>query len=217
MAMEPSEVLDLFKRCCLPTAVISKTDRIKAQTLCEVTKAFLWARAHGLVEQAHGRPILYTYASDGTPALLTGRVVGGVALRRRFVRKHKSGIELLVERAMLKTTNSSGQPIMACLMSDPTPMGNGKTAWHHVDACIKYFPLLRQCGHTGICVQHYSWDRAVFGPAARSVEGYHALQYEAMRADEPEGTADLLEQMDWYVSTGCASHDCQKCIGMGHG
>ena len=94
-------------------------------------------------------------------------------------------------------------------------MGNGKTAWHHVDACIKYFPLLRQCGHTGICVQHYSWDRAVFGPAARLVEGYHALQYEAMRADEPEGTADLLEQMDWYVSTGCASHDCQHALEWG--
>ena len=55
----------------------------------------------------------------------------------------------------------------------------------------------------------------MFGPAARLVEGYHALQYEAMRADEPEGTADLLEQMDWYVSIGCASHDCQHALEWG--
>eukprot|EP00974_Lingulodinium_polyedra_P032435 3123723-Lingulodinium_polyedra.AAC.1 len=64
-------------------------------------EAYLWAKAKALVEASHGKPVLYTYGSDGTP-ILTQETVSLVPTVDQVLyrRGHEAG-EYLVERGFL--------------------------------------------------------------------------------------------------------------------
>eukprot|EP00974_Lingulodinium_polyedra_P058338 5619914-Lingulodinium_polyedra.AAC.1 len=48
---------------------LARDEGREAGRLCELLKHFLWNKAKVLVQEAKGRPVLYSYGSDGTPLL----------------------------------------------------------------------------------------------------------------------------------------------------
>ena len=101
---------------------------------------------------------------------------------------------------------------MVALVEDPRPMDGGKSAWHHVQAGCKFFPLLRSKAGAGITISHYSFDRAVFSAAARHMHQRHAVWH--FHKQQHDTTGDALDKslLDWDVATGCANHDCQNSL-----
>eukprot|EP00972_Heterocapsa_arctica_P048171 7103313-Heterocapsa_arctica.AAC.1 len=87
-------------------AVLDKSAAEVAAKLCEVGKAFLLRKAKSLVQSAEGRAVLYTYGSDATSAKVVVTYTAQLARDKRVQRRGAQGVELLVERAFLKTSTA---------------------------------------------------------------------------------------------------------------
>ena len=136
------------------------------------------AQARHVVEQAEGRPVLYSYGSDRTPMLTTSTVSSPSPIAGKIVRKAGRGLEYLLETAFVVTTNGNGELLKAALFKPPTPLDKGKGAWQCFSASCDFFPMLRRLGHRGIAISHYVFDRALFGSLQTKQKQRHALYYE---------------------------------------
>ena len=184
--------------------------------LGEVMKAHMWRKAEAAIRRGGSRPMLFSFASDGTPCLameyLSHEVTGDSKQKARRVGGR--GSELLIERGYLKIQDEQGQWQQLALVRDPRPLENGKSAWHHVVACCQFFPLLRSKKSLtpGIVITHYSFDRAVFSAAARHLHERHAVWHWHHQRSGVDSEAKKKALCEWDVSTGCANHDCQNSL-----
>ena len=195
--------------------VLDREQAEECAKLCEIGKAYLLRKAKALVRNAEGRAVLFTYGSDATSAKCVVTYTAKVDAKR-VQRRGAHGVELLVERAFLKTTTPSGRKHVACLWNDPRPLLQGKTAWVHVSAACKFFPLLRALGHTGIAVSHYCFDRALQSSLAKKMQQRHSLYYETVGGPSPRAGNFALEGLqDWVVNTACAAHDVHNSLMWG--
>jgi len=167
---ETGQFVDRFVDFCHPHRVITRSESEELLQLCEVIKDHLWRKAKAMVKEAGDHAILYSYGSDGTPMLTRQTTTTRLASGRVVKRSAGSGTEFLVQMAFLKYYQDSGEARMACLVDDPTPMANGKSAWHHFAAASAFFPTIRSLGHSGVVVSHYVFDRAVFASTARKMQ-----------------------------------------------
>ena len=218
-AMDGSSLASLYREFSLARKVIDKDAAATSAKLCEVAKAYLVRKAKAAVAAAEARAILWTYGSDGTPMLCQTTITTQVQGQRTAVRKAGQAVEVLIERAFIKTTNAAGDLVMACLVSDPTPLTQGKPSWCHCTAAQRFFPMIRTLGHKGIVVSHYCFDRAIYSAASRKTQQRQCLYYEAVGGPSPrEGEVALQELQDWHVSTACAAHDAHSALKRGmHG
>ena len=60
----------------------SSTEERHAEKVCEIIKAALREKAIELVKNAGGRPILFSYGSDGTPLLTRATLTQSVGTQR---------------------------------------------------------------------------------------------------------------------------------------
>ena len=68
-----STASELFRLFCRPSVPASDSDISKLARLLEISKRQLDLDLQQLVKDAHGRPVLLSYASDGTPGQSTTR------------------------------------------------------------------------------------------------------------------------------------------------
>eukprot|EP00974_Lingulodinium_polyedra_P057606 5544797-Lingulodinium_polyedra.AAC.1 len=148
--MDPKGLEFLIRMHSSASRVLSRDDSREALRLVEVVKEFLWSKAKALVRECNGRPILYSYGSDGTP-LLTQESVGlHIAPKAILYRRAKESGEYLVERAFLLAHKPGGDGFYkACLLREPRHLAEGKTALHSFRAATDFFPMLRKLGHEG--------------------------------------------------------------------
>lgn len=66
---------------------------------------------------------------------------------------------------------------------------------------------LRQAGHKGEALEHYSWDRAKFNALSRLVKAWHLSETFEPTTDMP---GNLLSMTQFVVTTACACHDASK-------
>ena len=99
---------------------------------------------------------------------------------------------------------------MAVALRDPVPCTHGKTAWHLFSAAEAFAPLLQESGHDGICLTHYSFDRAYHSALVRKLGQRHELlrQRNMARNESVLGVPKPL--LDWAAETPCAMHDAQN-------
>ncbi len=190
---------------------LTNDERREVFKLAEVGKDFLLQKTKAFVAAAAGRPLLYSYSSDGTP-MLTKTTYAQKVTEARSVRRTGGYLhEFLVQRCALKYHSADGTDKVCCYTRDPVPLDKGKTAWFMYSAAVAFFPLCRELGHRGIVVSHYCFDRAYFTALERKMRQRHELHYRSGGAGEPMPPhSRLLQLCDWQVATGCACHDCQN-------
>lgn len=118
---------------------LSRDDGREAAKLCEMMKDLLWSKAKSLVAASAGRPVLYSYGSDGTPMLTRESMALKPADGQVLYRRMKEAGEYLVERGFILTPNAGGGYSKACLLRDPRHLGDGKTALHSFKAATEFF------------------------------------------------------------------------------
>lgn len=179
--------------------------------LAEALKEHLANQARALLSGCQGLPVLFAYSSDATSllcqAVVTHKEAEGVVLRRGKVL-----MELLMQRGYLKTVSAAGQENIALLITNPLPLTAGKKTSNLFTAAASFWPLLRRCGHQGLCIYHLEADRACLSSLDRLLRQRHSGYYTAGLGPELGNNAVLLELTDWFVSTGCAAHDCHNSI-----
>ena len=204
------EMVKLFRRLSDVSQILSTNEQRVAAELCEVSKVFLRQKAVTMVSEAGVCPVLYTYQSDSTPSQPRHRVdssVGG----HRLQRSGRAGIDFFVQKAYLLTSSALGQPRVAVLLRDALPLTAGKSTWCMYTAATEFFPLLRECGHKGVAVSHYAFDRAVYSGLARKLFQRHQKYHNELRRTQPE-EAEVLGLLDWWVATPCCNHDVHNAL-----
>ena len=97
--MDPASLRDLFLDHCQASKVLGRAEGYVNAKLCEVGKAYLQEKARALVRESNGRPVLFTYGSDGTPSLTRATFTSKGDPGKTVSRKAGLGTEFLVERA----------------------------------------------------------------------------------------------------------------------
>lgn len=160
--MTGSALLELFRDMAKPYKILEKHEGTTAHNMCEIAWAYQDMKAKDFIVKAEGKPLLYSYGSDGTPLLTRSSMVARLPSARLIVRNAGRGVEFLLERAFLCRASPVGDIEAVALFKPPTPLDKGKAAWNQFNAACKFFPLLRRFGHVGISVSHYCADRALF-------------------------------------------------------
>ena len=170
----------LYRDFAKPHRLVQKAEETTCFRLCELAWYYQVLKAKHVVEQAEGRPVLYSYGADSTPMLTTSTVSSLSPMKGRVVRKAGRGLEYLLERGFVVSTNSRGELLKAALFKAPTPLDKGKGAWQCFSASCDFFPILRRLGHRGIAISHYVFDRALFASLQTKQKQRHALYYELL-------------------------------------
>ena len=142
--------------------------------LAEAGKALLEEGVRELIAASQRRPVLFEYCGNGTPLKLKSAFQVAFAKHQNIVRSGYTGEELFCQGAFVRSLNSVGEPLVACLMKEPRPMA-GKTALHAINGLVEFFPTLDQLDHHGFNIHHYSWDRALYSACRTHARKYHTV------------------------------------------
>ena len=137
----------------------------EAHRLCEAVTYYMADRANQVIQKADGNPIIYWYSNDGTPVLARGDIDHGGAHPHCEKGQQGAAHEFLFRRAMTKTTDLAGSSLVAVVVKPPVPLAAGKCMGHFSAAC-QFFPVVRKLAPTGIVVNAFCFDRAMFSALA---------------------------------------------------
>ena len=156
---------------------------------------------------------------DGTPMNVKVRTAHtlpqGIVVRGAG----RAGHEFLVKLQFLRGVGASGSLQDAVLLEEAMPLMHGKKVDAILAACLKGWVCLRQSGHTGLCIEHYAWDRMGLTALERTCRQWHAHQslHLGDMANEAKTTEDILRLSELVVVTPCAAHDAQNAFRWGMG
>ena len=193
-------------------AMVGRDGDREADLLSEVAKALMWEKAAGVVRRAGNGPVLYSYQSDGAPALTHRRWVHKLEGTSKKVRRSGgASTEYLLQKAFVLTQREIGGTEVVALFAEPRPLSHGKDTWCMYTAARDFFPTLRKLGHRGIALSHYSFDRAVFSACGRKLLQMH-MERECVSSVRNPADGALLALTDWQVLTPCCNHDIQNAM-----
>ena len=129
----------------------------------------------------------------------------------KVVREGGDDQGLLVQRAIFQYADgacchTAGQ------FRDPMPLTNGKTGAAIFSASLSFVKTLRQMGHRGIAVQHYSFDRAMHSYILRRFRQHHSALAKEDAAAQRQGCIHDPALLEWVVDTPCCNHDCHNAL-----
>lgn len=212
--MDAQTLVSTFREFTAPHRVLDKHEDRIVFKLADVAWEYMQMKGKDLVNKANGRPVLFSYGSDGTPMLTRATVTSQNSSGQQVMRRAGRAAEFLLERAFLRTTSSEGRPLAVALFKPPVPLDAGKGALQVFTASCHFFPLLHKVGHRGVSVAHYCFDRALFAALTKKQVERHALYFERLGGPAGEKTGDLAlsELKTWVVCTACSNHDAQNSL-----
>lgn len=178
----------------------------RIQKFAEVLKHFLRTEAEGLVQARLDEPLALIYRSDAT-LLVCRHTLRGQWQEFKVLRRGRSSQDWLIERIFIIDSRGDRR----CVISDPKPL-HDKTCWTHYDAQENSFPLLREQGHTGVCISHPMWDRGVKSACERHQRQRHAAFKLAHSTGHDEGDSLLLHLTSWDTYVVCIAHDTHNVL-----
>lgn len=198
------------------TAVDSKKGRFEAAALLESCKAMLSSQAARFIVEAGNRPLLLSYSNDGTPCKSRHKVEGKDPAKpeKSFTRSGFKTPEVLVQQVFLRRLDPAGGCTSKCLMREPLALTEGKSGAAIFAVSQAWCPLLRDQGHSGICIGHYCFDGALCSYLSRLFRARHMkASVERSGADREKGL-DPEEQYlkEWVVATQCCAHMAHNAL-----
>ena len=187
--------------------------RFEIGVACEVAKDTLLRSARQLVDGAGGRPVLTSKSCDGTPITVTHRSVFEQPGGKKIRTTGRQCMEFLVQNQFLRTDMGSDGMQTSVLLSEPTPLTQGKSVGAILGASRENWWTLRQLGHKGISVEHYCWDRFSITSLDRETRLWHDGQ--PLPELPPYITTEVASLMELAVMTPYALHDAQTRLQVG--
>lgn len=181
--------------------------------LCEALKHFLAQNMARVVYELQDKPMLMSYSSDCTPALVKKHIQAELATGKKVRRVGNQSEEFLVENCFLRWYDAEGRCQTRPALRDAVPLTEGKSAPALFAAGREHHKSLRALGHEGVAVQHYTFDRA-----ALSALGRLFWQHLQQAAPPPGGSGSalsspkMLQLLEWVVANGCAIHDGHNAL-----
>lgn len=163
-----------------------------------------------LVSEAGGLPMLSSYSSDGTRVKAHFRVDFTVTAGRKRQCHGKRGCEFLCQVGYFRYIDVHGAAQTVCVLKPPMPLTQGQNAAAEFAVGLEFGESLRDRGHRGIAIQHYGFDRAVFGSLSNLFAQRHKqreLTYGRSKAESKH-----LARQEWVVATPCALHDAHNAL-----
>ena len=166
VAILASRMQELVAKHAVHSSIVADGDRDAVLNLCSVLHGFRFERLQSFVVAAAGRPILWSYGSDGTP-LTSQQVFTKTAGAMTVHRRGGSAKEWLCQLLFLRVLSLDGMVGSTVpLLIEPWPVAS-KTGPGLLAVAQKSVPLLVELGHTGIAIQHVVFDRAIFSVMKR--------------------------------------------------
>ena len=106
----------LFREHAVAHKVLDRQEGDMSAKLTAIGNEY-WARkAKAVVVGAEGRAVLWTYGADSTPMLCTTTVTAKAPGAHSVVRKAGRAVGFLVQKAFVKTSSASGDPVLAVVL-----------------------------------------------------------------------------------------------------
>lgn len=189
-----------------PSCVCSWRDLCRINKLCEISKWLLRHVALRLIRQHQTDPLLITYGSDCTPLVVRHRY-SSTCKHLAVGRSGRSSGEWLVQRCFILTAAGD----RTALFTEPRLLED-KTAWTHFAAYRELLPSGRECGHSGLIVQHFVYDRAVWSAMTRHHRQLAMARKLHEEATMHPGRARLSWLLSWTTSVACVNHDAHNSL-----
>ena len=211
-ASPPPDVAQELARFAQVALSTTRQDGRRMACLCEAGKHVMEMEVTRLVAAAANSPCLMSYSSDCTPISSRVRTKRKLTEHTTISREGQQDHELLVQHAFYRFIDHMGVAHSAVLLRDPQPLTHGKGAQALLSCGIGFAKTLRQRGHRGIAVQHYTFDRAGFSALQRFFKQRH-IQMAPTFGGAADGTSSvLLNLQEWICATGCALHDSHNAL-----
>ena len=207
------EVKDMIERLSKASGQLSKSEIRDIERCAEVGKRVLDSGIQALVNEAAGSPMLRTSSADGTPVQCHRTATYKLPSGAKFQRSGKETSELLLFNSFYRFIDYTGKTMTKALVEEPTPLNWGKRAENIFDVCRRRFMSLRECGHRGIAVEHFCFDRAAHSALAKLVGKWAKVtsQRAGLTAEGKEPTKYSIHNLTlWIADTPCAAHDAQN-------
>ena len=214
MVADTDDAVAFIEFMARPTQSLSRADAYNVDQLCEVAKQVCRNATARLVAQADHEPCMQSSSADGTPIQVSQQIALKLPSGRLVRRSGKSSHEFLVAAQFTRHASCNGTVRTSFNTSDPVPLTDGKAADRIWEACRARWRSLRQLGHRGGAIQHYTFDRCGFAKLARRANQWHSLLEDQWAGDD-ESLNHFLPLLEWVVATPCALHDVQNAFKWG--
>jgi hypothetical protein len=211
--MDAEGIRSLFRQHCRATAVWVNHENHVAAKLCCMLDDIFTERVDTFFQQTWQHPVLVTYQSDATSALLTCSDTSTVACRP-IIRKGRHLYSLLLERALFMCR--VGDSILSTIVVKCARPLQDKSTWAEFTAQCECMDHPRG-KHLGILILHVCFDRAVFESLARKQEQRSKAFYMPENTMIGSDAAPRLELLEWNLRTACALHDVTNAFKWGVG
>ncbi len=163
------------------------------------------------VGNTDGRPLLFSYSSDATPALTQKRFFAEATGVRATRKEMSEGVEYLLQTAWAKSTDAQGVPVQTVAMKQSVPLLVKKTALEEFTAFNQFLTHPRQMGYEGLLIFHVCFDRQMHSALSRLIRQKSELYYSILSGGRPRTNENAAKQIkEIVVSTACANHDLQN-------
>ena len=213
VVMTSAEAMEQIRTFSHTSGALSSRQIWEIGVTTEAIKQALRQAADDFVKDSGGMPILTSKSCDGTPVRVTSRSSHQLSEQTTVHGSGKKGVEFLVKNQFYRLHHAVEGWLTKAVLSEATPLLHGKGTAAILAACFKDWMSLRQHGHSGICVEHYIWDRLSTIAFERLCRQWHLEQPVSAFAD---GTsAQLARQSEWVIVTPCALHDSHNSFKWG--
>jgi hypothetical protein len=201
--MKATEAIDAYAK---PSVCLDSHERETCDRVAEASKRWLRARAQTWVNERQDDPIGTVFSSDGTP-LSTRERLKMTYRTFTFTRSGRSCKEWLVQRKYFFDMRGNMWP----LFIHPKIMAD-KTSWTHMEAMRQLAPPARAWGHRGLEVEHFVWDRAVYGPNVRHAKEIGEAIDRHVETNLEEDCGAETRLLHWQTFSPCRIHDAHGAV-----
>ena len=209
--MDLQAMVQAYRDLGLASKMTSKAESLLCQQLAELLKQHLKSECVEFVTRQQSTSLLYSYSFDATRTMITQTTKERTAAGT-IQRGGRQAVELLMQRILLRGTDTISPDHMRHLFMEPVPMTAGHSQWYVFAAACDALPLARTMGHQGFLVYHVVADRAQLSSLARLLQARQEAWHHANLQPESGGALDasLSYLRDMFISCGCALHDIQN-------
>eukprot|EP00974_Lingulodinium_polyedra_P086161 8344581-Lingulodinium_polyedra.AAC.1 len=112
-----------------------------------------------IIERNENAPLLTSKSCDGTPINVVEHARVRLSSGKQIRASGRSSHEFLIKLQWVRALHPDGTHDTGVLLDEAQSLRHGKKAAAIVTACKQHWRTLRSCGHTGLAVEHYAWDR----------------------------------------------------------
>jgi hypothetical protein len=206
----------LIKHFATPSVCLSQSDVVRLGRVQQIISSHLDHKWEALQLSAieSRDPILYTYGSDGwgatVPESLMPNICGHRVFRLGMVR-----CEFLLERAILKSIDRTGEVRSAIKMKAPRSMDNGKLCFNIYTAAMEFSPILKPQCPGNILMNVYLQDGLHAAGFGKHMTATHELHWDLNIDDLDPAECYEASQLDWTFFIKCVGHVTSNALKWG--